>query len=132
MVKPFESASDDTPTFFISSVTANMPNSLSKFNSAKIMLQDTSYLYSFENKITTSPTVNKSLYSSTLASTKWYGPYKTDPGFEVYHLFSINLTGDNKYYIQVTISLEKHDLSIIVTYKSFTAHIAKFRSFNNL
>jgi hypothetical protein len=76
-----------------------MPNTVTKFNAASIHLQDTSMLYNNENNINQSPAVNKTLFFNTITTSKWYGPYKTDVGFEVYHLFSIVSTGDNKYYV---------------------------------
>ena len=74
------------------------PNSLEKFNRARVKLADTSSFYTNFSNIATNQVIDKSEYLKTIRECKWYGPYGW-PGLPEIIFLTINNTGNNNFYV---------------------------------
>ena len=86
-----------------------LPRSICEFNSAKIQISDPDILWDHCGILfpdPQQPEVDKRAFMEAVPhKTKWYGPFK-HPKDETYEVISINDSGDNNYYVSLSIELE--------------------------
>lgn len=95
-----------TCDFLLERLKQELPKSLLEFNARKIFLKDTNNFYMYVNDDSTSrELVNKELYTTYLKASRWHGPYLWN-GMDWFLFASANESGDNEYFLLLSIYLE--------------------------
>lgn len=125
------SGDNDSLDFFLGRIKQDIPTSAEKFNQAGISLHSTEQIWDFEHDESMNAVVNKQNYAETIKQSDWYGPYKADNA-NCYMFYSIVGSGDNRYFVAISLNLwNSSPKEISIYYKTTQSYywIANSQSF---